>query len=59
MYEGRKQLTISCVWDSLGKAAFVPGSLGTGLEVGIKSPLATPDTAKNLQESKKSSIWTL
>jgi len=46
----------SCVWNSLGKAASVPGSLEIGLEAGIKSTLATPDTAKNLQESKKSSI---
>lgn len=36
MCEGRKQLTISRVWNSLGKAASVPGSLGIGLEVGIK-----------------------
>lgn len=53
MCEGRKQLTISRVRNSLGKAASVPGSLGIGLEVGIKSSLAALDTAKNLQESKK------
>lgn len=56
VYEGRKQLTISCVWNSLGKAASVPASLGTGQEVGLKYPLGISDTAKNLRESEKASM---